>query len=153
MSDQITNVKIISDHIWKKQKVSHTAGLDSADQMQDYAYVDFASEEDMQVALKASTNVRQYVSVENAYADVRQTIRDTPVNVSISNPPSRGFLNEGLRGRGRGSFRGRGGSRGSFGGKKEGGGEVVGGSEKKESTSAAPSPAPAATASASGGDK
>lgn len=79
--------------------------------------------------------------------DFCQTIRETAVNVSISNPPSRGFPGD-PRGRGRGSFRGRGGMRGGFAsGAKKDGGEGVGGGEKGGLA------APAATATSGGGEK
>ncbi|CAD6573886.1 MAG: hypothetical protein TREMPRED_000956 [Tremellales sp. Tagirdzhanova-0007] len=89
----ITNVKIIMDHISKKQK--------------DFAYVDFDDEEGMQEALKSHTG----------------SIRETTVTVSVSNPPPRSSFGDSFRGRGRGGFRGRGGPRGSFAGmgKKDGG--------------------------------
>ncbi|WVR03153.1 hypothetical protein IAU60_000143 [Kwoniella sp. DSM 27419] len=103
--DKITLVKVIVDHINKKQKI------------QDFGYVEFATEEDMNEALKASQG----------------TIRGTAVNVSISNPPARPSFAEGFRGRGGrgGSLRG-GRGRGGFaaGGKREGGE----GGERKESS-------------------
>ncbi|WWD22749.1 hypothetical protein CI109_107242 [Kwoniella shandongensis] len=104
-ADKISQVKIIVDHISKKQK--------------DFAYVDFATEEEMTDALKAQSG----------------SIRDATVNVSISNPPSRPFADGAFRGRGRGgTFRGRGRGFGSFGGgaKREGGATEGGASEKKE---------------------
>ena len=65
--------------------------------------------------------------------DKFQNVRETAVNISVSNPPSRSFASEGFRGRGRGSFRGRGGSRGGpGGGGKRDGGESGGAAEKKE---------------------
>ncbi|KJE02703.1 hypothetical protein I311_03444 [Cryptococcus gattii NT-10] len=103
-------VKIIFDQFTKQQK--------------DFGYLDFDSEEVMNEALKSSTG----------------TIRDTPVNVSISKPTvprynSRQFGGPG--GRGRGSFRGRGRGFGS-GPRRErgeregsGSGNATAGGEKK----------------------
>ncbi|KIR69347.1 hypothetical protein I314_00457, partial [Cryptococcus bacillisporus CA1873] len=103
-------VKIIFDQFTKLQK--------------DFGYLDFDSEEVMNEALKSSTG----------------TIRDTPVNVSISKPTvprynSRQFGGPG--GRGRGSFRGRGRGFGS-GPRRErseregsGSGNATAGGEKK----------------------
>ncbi|KAK8844699.1 hypothetical protein IAR55_006548 [Kwoniella newhampshirensis] len=105
-AEKILQVKIIIDHLSKKQK--------------DFAYVDFASEDGMTEALKAQTG----------------TIRDTTVNVSVSNPPSRSFVEGPFRGRGRGgSFRGgRGRGFGSVGGGgKRDGGAGEGNGDKKES--------------------
>ncbi|OCF34791.1 hypothetical protein I316_03335 [Kwoniella heveanensis BCC8398] len=109
--EKAVQAKIIADHITKKQK--------------DFGYVDFATEEDMNEALKQQ----------------KGTIRDTSVTVSISNPPVRPSFTDGFRGgRGRGgSFRGgRGRGFGSISGgsfKRDGGAGGEGGSgggEKKE---------------------
>ncbi|WVF66621.1 hypothetical protein IAT40_001361 [Kwoniella sp. CBS 6097] len=105
--EKAVQAKIIIDHITKKQK--------------DFGYVDFATEEEMNEALKQQ----------------KGTIRDTSVTVSISNPPARPTFADGFRGgRGRGgSFRGgRGRGFGSISGggfKREGGGGE-GGGERKE---------------------
>ncbi|KIR42184.1 hypothetical protein I307_00658 [Cryptococcus deuterogattii 99/473] len=119
-------VKIIFDQFTKQQKVGCYDSMlwTRANLAQDFGYLDFDSEEVMNEALKASTG----------------TIRDTPVNVSISKPTvprynSRQFSGPG--GRGRGSFRGRGRGFGS-GPRKErgeregsGSGNATAGREKK----------------------
>ncbi|OXG28773.1 hypothetical protein C361_00422 [Cryptococcus neoformans Tu259-1] len=104
-------VKIIFDQFTKQQK--------------DFGYLDFDSEEVMNEALKASTG----------------TIRDTPVNVSISKPTVPRYNNRqfgGPGGRGRGGFRGRGRGFGSAGPRRErgeregsGSGNATAGGEKK----------------------
>ncbi|KAK4686482.1 hypothetical protein P7C73_g3646, partial [Tremellales sp. Uapishka_1] len=108
-ASKITSVKFVYDHITKNQK--------------NFAYVDFANAEDMQEGLKSHA----------------ETIRETAVAVSVSNPPVRHAYSESFgRGRGRGGMRGGRGGRGFAPGgpgrpvdaaaKKEGGG-----GEKKES--------------------
>nr|ODN87061.1 hypothetical protein L203_03835 [Cryptococcus depauperatus CBS 7841] len=98
-ADKITQVKVIFDGLTKKQK--------------DFGYLDFDSEEAMNEALKAAGS----------------SIRDTPINVSISKPHNRPS-NFGTRGRG--GFRGKG--RGGFSGLKrdrEGSGSAPASGNKK----------------------
>ncbi|WRT63287.1 uncharacterized protein IL334_000191 [Kwoniella shivajii] len=90
---KIAQVKIISDRLTNKQK--------------DFGYVDFAAEEEMNAALKAAEGGK---------------IKDSVIQISVSNPPSRSFAEtNGYRGRGRGGFvrGGRGRGFGSIGGRKE----------------------------------
>ena len=84
----------------------------------------------MQEALKSHTGVSRSYSLYGPFLKTLQSIRETTVTVSVSNPPPRSSFGDSFRGRGRGGFRGRGGPRGSFAGmgKKDGGD----GGERKE---------------------
>jgi len=139
--EQITYVKIPYDHLKRQHK--------------EFAYIDFATEEDAQDALKNHEEVSYSVRRVGTQADW-QKIRDTTVAVVLSNPPGRvGSSDFGGRGRGghpRGSMRGgRGGSRfGSTGGPRNesatGDKPAAGSADKKAAPATAPAPASAPVA-------
>ncbi|EJT48704.1 hypothetical protein A1Q1_02249 [Trichosporon asahii var. asahii CBS 2479] len=103
--EKAIGIKLVYDHM-RRQK--------------NFAYVDYANEQEMQDALKLAPVGVSFKHREIANSS-QQNIRDSPVTVELSNPPVRGLAAERGRGSRAGSRRaGRGGSAGSKEAFKEG---------------------------------